>query len=87
MQAGDIVVMLNSGDTFYNDAVLNTVSAEFERDKSLQWLHSKYELHRGDLWIIIGKPFAKIKNVPGNEKYMSPDNVCKKSIARQIRII
>ena len=58
---GDIVVMLNSGDTFYNDAVLRIVSAEFEGDKNLQWLHSKYELHRGDLWIIIGKPFARSK--------------------------
>lgn len=62
---GDIVVMLNSGDTFYNDAVLGIVSAEFEGDKSLQWLHSKYKLHRGDTWIIIGKPFAKSKMYRG----------------------
>lgn len=62
---GDIVVMLNSGDTFYNDAVLRIVSTEFDGDKNLQWLHSKYELHRGDLWIIIGKPFAKSKMYRG----------------------
>jgi glycosyltransferase involved in cell wall biosynthesis len=62
---GDIVVMLNSGDTFYNDDALSVASAEFERDKSLQWLHSKYELHRGDQWIIIGKPFERSKMYRG----------------------
>ncbi|MEP7375344.1 MAG: glycosyltransferase [Chitinophagaceae bacterium] len=62
---GDIVVMLNSGDAFYSPGVINMVTAEFERDENLQWLHSKYELHRGDSWIIIGKPFAKSKMYRG----------------------
>ena len=62
---GDIVVMLNSGDTFYSPDVISIVSGEFEKDENLQWLHSKYELHRGDNWIIIGKPFAKSKMYRG----------------------
>src|SRR5688572_4009195 len=52
---GDIVVMLNSGDAFYSKDVISTVTDEFDKDHALQWLHSKYELHRGNLWIIIGK--------------------------------
>jgi glycosyltransferase involved in cell wall biosynthesis len=62
---GDIVVMLNSGDTFYSQDAISVVSAEFEQDENLQWLHSKYELQRGDDWIIIGKPFAKSKMYRG----------------------
>jgi glycosyltransferase involved in cell wall biosynthesis len=62
---GDIIVMLNSGDTFFSPDVISMVSAEFENDHNLQWLHSKYELHRGDAWIIIGKPFAKSKMYRG----------------------
>jgi len=62
---GDIIVMLNSGDTFYSQDVISIASAEFEKDDNLQWLHSKYELHRGDKWIIIGKPFAKSKMYKG----------------------
>ena len=62
---GDIVVMLNSGDTFYDQHTIGTVLAEFEKDEELQWLHSKYELHRGHTWIIIGKPFEKSKMYRG----------------------
>ena len=62
---GDIVVMLNSGDAFYHKDVITAVSREFENDQSLRWLHSKYELHRGDMWIIIGKPFTKSKMYRG----------------------
>ena len=62
---GDIVVMLNSGDAFYHSDVISTVAHEFEKDHSLLWLHSKYELHRGNMWIIIGKPFSKSKMYRG----------------------
>ena len=62
---GKIVVMLNSGDTFYDDQAISIAATAFEKDSNLQWLHSKYELHRGDTWIIIGKPFAKSKMYRG----------------------
>ncbi|MGZ8558865.1 MAG: glycosyltransferase [Chitinophagaceae bacterium] len=62
---GEIVVMLNSGDTFYDNLAIGTAATAFEKDNNLQWLHSKYELHRGDTWIIIGKPFAKSKMYRG----------------------
>jgi len=62
---GDIIVMLNSGDAFYHQDVISIVTDEFEKDENLQWLHSKYELHRGDTWIIIGKPFQRSKMYRG----------------------
>ena len=62
---GDIVVMLNSGDAFYHKDVISTVTNEFAKDASLRWLHGKYELHRGNIWIIIGKPFTKSKMYRG----------------------
>jgi glycosyltransferase involved in cell wall biosynthesis len=62
---GDIVVMLNSGDTFYDEHTIDIATTSFEKDNNLQWLHGKYELHRGHTWIIIGKPFAKSKMYRG----------------------
>ena len=62
---GDIVVMLNSGDAFYSKDVINIVTDEFDKDHTLQWLHSKYELHRGNIWVIIGKSFSKSKMYRG----------------------
>jgi glycosyltransferase involved in cell wall biosynthesis len=59
--AGPILNMLNSGDTFFDEKVLERVTAAFSEDTSLQWLHAKYELIRGGRPVIIGKPFEKNK--------------------------
>lgn len=58
---GDIVVMLNSADTLDNPGVLATVTQAFEADNNLQWLHGKFTLLRGNIWVTIGKPFEKSK--------------------------
>ncbi len=58
---GDIVVMLNSGDCFFDAATISTVTKVFEEDPSIQWLHGKYKILRGNAWVIIGKPFEKNK--------------------------
>jgi glycosyltransferase involved in cell wall biosynthesis len=58
---GSIVVMMNAGDTFYDaNAVLHALKV-FDQDPSIQWLHGKFKLFRGNQWIIIGKPFEKKK--------------------------
>jgi glycosyltransferase involved in cell wall biosynthesis len=54
---GDIIVMLNSADSLDNETVLQTVRQAFEKDNHLQWLHAKYTLLRGGLFVLIGKPF------------------------------
>ncbi len=58
---GNIVAVLNSGDSFYDEDTVALASKAFENDGSLQWLHGKYKLLRGDQWVIIGKPFEKSK--------------------------
>ena len=58
---GNIVVMLNSGDTFYDGSAIRYAARAFDTDDSLQWLHAKYKLLRGDKWVVIGKPFQKDK--------------------------
>ena len=58
---GEIVVMLNSGDLFYNDSVIETVTTAFSKEPQISWLHGKYRLMRGGISVIIGKPFEKRK--------------------------
>lgn len=58
---GDILVMLNSGDTFFDEHVIEVVTQKFEESNSLQWLHGKYKILRGNSLVIIGKPFEKKK--------------------------
>ena len=58
---GDIVVMLNSGDTFFNDDIIKIVTEKFEQNPVLEWLHGKYSAQRQDTWVTLGKPFEKKK--------------------------
>jgi glycosyltransferase involved in cell wall biosynthesis len=57
--AGTIVVMMNAGDSFYDEYAIATAKHTFDEDQSIQWLHSKYKLFRGGQWVVIGKPFKK----------------------------
>ncbi len=61
MATGDIVVMLNSGDTFYDSLTITTVTKTFEANPAIQWVHGKYQLIRGNQKVVIGKPFEKSK--------------------------
>jgi glycosyltransferase involved in cell wall biosynthesis len=58
---GDIIVLLNSGDAFINENLINIVSEKFEQDSSLEWLHGMYSAYRGNTWVTLGKPFEKKK--------------------------
>ena len=58
---GDIIVLLNSGDTFIIEDVIKVVAEKFEQDSSLEWLHGMYSAYRGNTWVTLGKPFEKKK--------------------------
>lgn len=61
LATGDMIVMLNSGDTLYDEHALQKVSAVFNEHSGIQWLHGKYKLQRGEQEVIIGKPFSAAK--------------------------
>lgn len=67
---GEVLVMLNAGDTFFDETTIAVVTNAFEKDASLQWLHAKYRLLRGNQWVIIGKPFEK------NKLYRGMRSIC-----------
>ena len=58
---GNIVVMLNSGDTFFDGSTLEHVTNAFITHPSITWLHGKYQLIRANIHVIIGKPFEQTK--------------------------
>ncbi len=58
---GDIINMLNSADRYYDDGILSIVNNAFIQHPNIQWLHGKYSLQRGGLWVTIGKPFERGK--------------------------
>ena len=71
---GDIIVMLNSGDTFFDNSTISKVTQTFDDNPSIEWLHGKYKIHRGNIWVIIGKPFNK------NKLYRGMRSICHQSM-------
>ncbi|MBX7045011.1 MAG: glycosyltransferase [Ignavibacteria bacterium] len=54
---GDIIHLLNAGDEYYDDSVIERVSNEFEKDDKLMWTHGNYVQYRGGIWVLTGKAF------------------------------
>lgn len=77
---GDLVNMLNSGDTYYNDTVLTHVHEVFKNKPSINWMHSKFEIKRGGDWIIIGKAFEKEKLYRGMRRVCHQSMFVRKSM-------
>ncbi|HQW85272.1 MAG TPA: glycosyltransferase, partial [Ferruginibacter sp.] len=80
---GDIVVMLNAGDSFYNEYAIGTVTKLFNENPAIKWLHGKYQLHRGNQMVIIGKPFEKGKLYRGMRSVCHQSMFVKKELHQQ----
>lgn len=77
---GEVVNMLNSADYYINENVLSTVKKAFQDNPDIQWLHSKYQLKRGDVWVTIGKPFDKSKLYRGMRSLAHQSMFVKKTL-------
>jgi len=58
---GSIIVMLNAGDTFYDQHSLEKAVTAFEQHPDIKWLHAKFKLLRANQEVIIGKSFSPSK--------------------------
>ncbi|MBS1513406.1 MAG: glycosyltransferase [Bacteroidetes bacterium] len=54
---GDVIHLLNAGDEYYDESVIERVSSEFEKDEKLMWTHGNYVQYRGGIWVLTGKAF------------------------------
>jgi glycosyltransferase involved in cell wall biosynthesis len=77
---GDIVYLLNSGDTIYDATVLAKVANTFQQNADITWCHGKLHLLRGGLWVDIGKPFEKDKLYRGMRGTLHPTMYVRKEL-------
>ena len=80
---GDILNMLNAADYYFNDTVLQTVADAFNAHPGISWLHGRYRLLRGGLWVVIGKPFEKEKLYRGMRSLSHQSMFIKKELHQQ----
>lgn len=53
---GSWILMLNAGDRFYDINSLKALNESVNSNEHIQWLHAKYQLNRGWIDVVIGKP-------------------------------
>lgn len=80
---GDIIVMLNAGDTLWNENVIEEVHLAFDKNPSIQWLHGKYQLQRGGVDVLIGKPHDPSKTYRGMRSICHQTMFVKKTLYEQ----
>ena len=81
---GDVVHILNSGDTYASDDIIESVTKSFEQDKSIQWVSGKIKLKRSGEWIEIGKPFNPLKLYRGMRSVSHPTWFVKKAVYERV---
>jgi len=77
---GDIIYLLNSGDTIYDETVTQRVIDVFEKDPTIMWSNGKLKTFRGNLWVIVGKPFEKKKLYRGMRSVFHPTMYVRKEV-------
>jgi glycosyltransferase involved in cell wall biosynthesis len=72
LATGDVVHLLNSGDVYYDNAVLQNVQEVLQQKEQATWFHGQLHMKRGGEWVIIGKPFDKTKVYRGMRGTLHP---------------
>ena len=77
---GTIINMLNSADYYFDDKVLETVIQTFNDHPAITWLHGRYMLQRGGIWVTIGKSFDPSKLYRGMRSLSHQSMFVKKTL-------
>jgi len=77
---GDIVHLLNSGDLYYDESIIERELATFTQDPGVQWTHGRYLQQMGGHWVITGKKFDPRKLYRGFGKVGHPTMFVKKRL-------
>lgn len=77
---GELIHLLNSGDTYYQANAIQTALDAFDNNTGLKWLHSKYVQFRGGILVISGKPFDQNLLWKGMRQVAHPSMFLKKEL-------
>lgn len=81
---GEIIHLLNSGDTYASADVLQTVAQFFRQHPEVQWASGNIQLVRGGLPVVVGKMFEKSKLYRGMRSISHPTWFVKKETYQKL---
>jgi glycosyltransferase involved in cell wall biosynthesis len=79
----DIIHLLNSGDMYFDNGVLEKVKFSFTDNPHIKWLHGKYLQYFGESPVISGKPFNKELLYRGMRQVGHPGMFIKKELYKK----
>lgn len=77
---GDVIHILNSGDRYAADDVIDVAMDVFEKNTTVKWLSGKIQIMRGGMPVVIGKPFDPAKLYRGMRSVSHPTWFVKKEV-------
>lgn len=80
----DITHLLNSGDIYAGNDVLQTVHSFFQSHPTVQWISGNIQLTRGGEQVVVGKPFEASKLYRGMRSISHPTWFVKKEVYQRI---
>lgn len=78
--SGEIIHLLNSGDQYFDDTVVERVMQVFENDETIKWTHGQYKQYLGGMWVITGKRYNTKKLYRGMQKVGHPTMFVKRAL-------
>jgi glycosyltransferase involved in cell wall biosynthesis len=83
---GDVIQLLNSGDIYASEKVLEHVGNAFSKDQTLQWLTGMINMIRVGAPVVVGKPFDPSKLYRGMRSVSHPTWFVKRTVYHQVGI-
>jgi len=83
---GEYIHLLNSGDIYASNRVLENVVLFLSKNSNVNWISGNIILHRGGDWITIGKPFDKNQIYKGMRSISHPTWYVKKEVYDRLGI-
>ncbi|MEI6586869.1 MAG: glycosyltransferase [Sediminibacterium sp.] len=83
---GTYIHLLNSGDIYASDQVIDNVVSFLTKNTNSNWVSGNIILHRGGNWITIGKPFDKFQVFKGMRSICHPSWFVKKEVYDRLGI-
>ncbi len=84
LASGSIIHLLNSGDVYASNDVLETVKTVFLKNSNIHWISGNIQLIRSGQSVKVGKPFERSKLYRGMRSVSHPTWFVKKEVYERI---
>ena len=81
---GDIIHLLNSGDVYFDENIIQIVSKKFNDIPNVNWVSGNILMHRGGVWVNVGKPFDRNQVYKGMRSISHPTWFVKKEVYNRL---